>query len=277
MRNLLNFLLKYSAWILFIVYATASCVLLFQYNPYQHHVWLTSANVVSAGIYGTASNVTSYFALRDINDDLQRRNTNLELEVLSLRKQVRQYQEQLQADTVTMDSSLARYSFILAHVINNSVNRPHNYITLEKGENDGVRPEMGVVDQNGVVGIVNVVGPHASRVISLLNPNLRLSCKVKGQDYVGSLVWDGQSPSEAVLEELPRHGRFHKGDTIVTSGFSTVFPEGVPVGTVIGSDKNHDENFFSLRVKLFTDFSTLSTVRVVSDAMKQELAQVESE
>lgn len=270
-------MLKYSAWILFIIYVTASCVLLFRYNPYQHHVWLTSANVVTAGVYGTASNVTSYFALRDINEDLQRRNSNLELEVLSLRKQVRQYQEQLQADTVTMDSALARYSFVLAHVINNSVNRPHNFITIEKGEKDGIRPEMGVVDQNGVVGIVNVVGAHASRVISLLNPNLRLSCKVKGQDYVGSLVWDGQSPSEALLEELPRHGKFHKGDTIVTSGYSTVFPEGVPVGTVLGSDRNHDENFFSLRVKLFTDFSTLSTVRVVSDGMKQELAEVERE
>lgn len=277
MRNLLNFLLKYSAWILFAIYVTASCILLFQYNPYQHHVWLTSANMVSAGVYGVASNVTSYFALRDINEDLQRRNSNLELEVIALRHQLQQYKEEIAADTVKMDSALMRYSFILAHVINNSVSRPHNYITIEKGELDGIKPEMGVVDQNGVVGIVNVVGPHASRVISLLNPNLRLSCKVKGHDYVGSLVWDGLNPSEAVLEELPRHGKFHKGDTIVTSGYSTVFPEGVPVGTVIGSHKGQDENFFSLKVKLFTDFSTLSTVRVISDGMKQELMEVEKE
>lgn len=277
MRNLLNFLLKYSAWILFALYVTASCVLLFQHNPYQHHVWLTSANMVSAGMYEVASNVTSYFSLRDINEDLQRRNSSLELEVISLRRQLIQLREEIAADTVKLDSALSRYSFILAHVINNSINRPHNYITIEKGALDGIEPEMGVVDQNGVVGIVNVVGPHSSRVISLLNPNLRLSCKLKGQDYVGSLVWDGVKSTEAVLEELPRHGKFHKGDTIVTSGFSTVFPEGVPVGTVIGSHNDHDENFYSLRIKLFTDFSTLSTVRVISDGMKEELLEVEKE
>ena len=155
--------------------------------------------MVSAGIYGAAGNVTSYFSLRDINEDLQRRNTNLELEVLNLRRQLREYSEALQAQNMVVDSALSSYSFILAHVINNSVSRPHNYITIEKGEMDGIEPEMGVVDQNGVVGIVNVVGPHASRVISLLNPNLRLSCKVKGHDYVGSLVWDGKDCREAVL------------------------------------------------------------------------------
>ncbi len=277
MRNLLNFLLRYSAWLLFIVYATAACILLFNSNPFQHHVWLTSANMVSEGIYGAASNVTSYFALRDINEDLQRRNSNLELEVLNLRRQLREYSEVLQADSVVVDSALSSYSFILAHVINNSVSRPHNYITIEKGSLDGIEPEMGVVDQNGVVGIVNVVGPHASRIISLLNPNLRLSCKVKGHDYVGSLIWDGEDYQEAVLEELPRHAVYARGDTVITSGYSTVFPEGVPVGVVIDGDRDHDENFFSLRVRLFTDFSTLSTVRVVRNSMRDEIMAIERE
>ena len=133
------------------------------------------------------------------------------------------------------------------------------------------------MDQNGIVGIVNVVGDHTARLISVLNPYLRLSCKVKGESQVGSLVWDGKNPGEAVLEELPKHAKFVKGDTIVTSGFSSVFPEGVPVGTILSGSRDREDNFYSLRIKLFTDFSTLSTVRVIRDNMREELREVEKD
>ena len=207
-------------------------MLLFRNSPYQHHVFLTSANSVVSGVYSASSSVTAYFNLKGINEDLQRRNTDLELEVLNLKRTIDFYREKEYADSVPVDSSLQRYSFITAHVINNTITKSHNYITLNKGTEDGLRPEMGVVDQNGVVGIVNVVGPHSARVISLLNPFLRLSCKVKGHNHVGSLVWQGNDYTYAILEELPRHAEFQNGDTIVTSGYSTVFPEGVPVGVV---------------------------------------------
>lgn len=276
MNNLLNFLVKFSAWILFIIYVCVSCWLLFQDNPYQHSLYITSANGISSGIYKAANSVTSYFSLREINYDLQRNNAELEMQVLNLRNQLRKYRELEYADSVKVSPVLQRYSFNIAHVINNSVSHPYNYITIDKGYNDGIRPEMGVIDQNGVVGIVNVVGPHSARVISLLNKKLRISCKINKSQQVGSLVWDGRSPLTAVLEELPRHATFHRGDTIVTSGFSTTFPEGVPVGVVAGQMKNYDDNFYALQVKLFTDFSTLSTVRIISDAMKPELQALEA-
>lgn len=275
MRNLINFLFRYSAWILFIIYTVASCVLLFRNSPYQHHVFLTSANSVVSGVYSASSSVTAYFNLKGINEDLQRRNTDLELEVLNLKRTIDFYREKEYADSVPVDSSLQRYSFITAHVINNTITKSHNYITLNKGTEDGLRPEMGVVDQNGVVGIVNVVGPHSARVISLLNPFLRLSCKVKGHNHVGSLVWQGNDYTYAILEELPRHAEFQNGDTIVTSGYSTVFPEGVPVGVVEEGMKEHDENFYALKVRLFTDFVTLSTVRVIRDEMTDEINDLE--
>ncbi len=277
MSELLKFFVKYSSWFLFALYIVAGCALLFARNPYQHHVYLTSANSISSAVYKTTNNVTSYFSLREINEDLQHRNSDLELEIYKLKEVIRDYQEQVYADTMTVDSALTRYQFLIAHVINNSINRSHNYITIEKGRLDGVEPEMGVMDQNGIVGIVNVVGDHTARLISVLNPYLRLSCKVKGEDQVGSLVWDGRDPSEAILEELPKHAKFVKGDTIVTSGYSSVFPEGVPVGTIITGSRDREDNFYTLRIKLFTDFSTLSTVRVIRDKMKDELTTVEKE
>lgn len=277
MREILNFIIRSSNWILFAVYVMASCALLCTSNPYQHFVYLTSAGNVASGVYGVSNSVTGYFALRDINEDLQLRNAALEMEVLGLKEQLRDYRLRLYADTMQADTVLSRYSFIIANVINNSVNRPYNYITIQKGEADGVRPEMGVVDQNGVVGIVNVTGPHTARVISVLNPYFRQLCKVKGSEHVGTLQWDGKDPHTALLEELPKHLVFHTGDTIVTSGYSSAFPEGVPVGTVIGAVKDNDDNFYSLRVKLFTDFSTLSTVRVVDDSFTEELKTVEQD
>lgn len=277
MHNLLSFLVRYSSWILFTIYALISCSLLFKSNPYQHALYLTSANSISSGVYNTSNGITSYFNLRDINYDLQRNNAELERQVLNLKAEIRRYHELEYEDSVKVDPSLERYSFYIAHVINNSVSRPHNYITIDKGSEDGIRPEMGVIDQNGVVGIVNVVGPHSARIISLLNNRLRISCKIKESQHIGSLVWDGRSPQAAVLEELPRHATFHKGDTIVTSGYSTTFPEGVPVGTVAGVMRNYDDNFYALSVKLFTDFSTLSTVRIIADNMKDELEALEAQ
>lgn len=277
MNELLKFFVKYSSWFLFMIYVAAGCALLFSSNPFQHHVYLTSANVVSSEVYRGANSITSYFSLRDINEDLQRRNSDLELEIYRLKEQLRAADQKLYADTMTVDSALSRYHFIIADVINNSINHTHNYITIEKGRLDGIEPEMGVMDQNGIVGIVNVVGDHTARLISVLNPYLRLSCKVKGAAQVGSLVWDGKDPGEAILEELPKHARFVKGDTVVTSGYSTVFPEGVPIGTILSGQRDREDNFYTLRVKLFTDFSTLSTVRVIRDNMKQELQTVEKE
>lgn len=277
MRNLLNFLIGHSAWFVFALYVVLSCVMLFRNNPYQHHVYLTSAGKIAATVYGTANSITGYFHLREINEDLQQRNATLENEVIGLRNRLREANDMLMTDSASIDSAISDFSFIIAHVINNSITRPHNYITLNRGAIDGIKPEMGVVDQNGVVGIVNVTGEHTSRVISLLNSDLRLSCKVKGNDAFGSLVWDGRNPREAVLEELPRHVQFEMGDTVITSGYSVVFPEGIPVGIILSRHKDDDDNFYSLRVRLLSDFTTLSTVRVLENAFKEEIKLIETD
>lgn len=272
MRELLNFFLRNSKWLVFAGYVIVSCMLLFTGNPYQHHVWLTSASTMTSAVYDVTGNVTAYFNLRANNDDLNRRNAALQSRVIALEEMLQRSNEaEAAADTTLIPPVLRHYDFIVAHVVNNSVSRPHNYITVNKGAADGVKPEMGVIDQNGVVGIVNVVTDHHARLISLLNPNFRLSCKIKGNESFGSLVWDGDDPRYMLLEELPRHTKYHNGDTVVTSGYSSVFPEGIPVGVITRAKTGHNENFFTLKVRLLSDFSKLNNVQIVVNNFAEEL------
>ena len=274
MREVLDFIRHYSTWFVFTFYVLLSLLLLFRNNPYQHHVYVTSAGAVTASVYGTVNNVTSYFGLREINDGLQQHVSDLETELLSLREELSTYQEA--ADTLSFRGQ-SGYKFIVARVINNSISKPHNFITIDAGAEEGIKPEMGVIDHNGVVGVINVVGKHHSRVISLLNPDLHLSCKLKGKEFFGSLVWDGENCTEALLEEMPKHGNYAKGDVVVTSGFSAIFPKDIKVGKVIAITPDPDGTFVTLRVKLSTDFARLSTVRVIENCSLNDIKSVEPE
>lgn len=276
MKEFFEFFRRYSKWLVLLIYVALSCALLFNGDPYRHHLWLTSASTVSGAIYKVGHNITSFFSLREVNDDLNRRNAVLEAEVQNLKEQINTMRLAGFTDTMPTPDSVAHFNFIVANVINNSIHHAQNYLTVDKGTLDGVRPEMGVIDHSGVVGTVSAVGPHFARVISLLNPNFRLSCKIKNSDNFGSLVWDGNSPSEALLEELPRHTVFQPGDTVVTSGYSAVFPAGLHVGTIMPDNREHNENFFTLRIKLFADFSRLSNVQIVVDNYRDELVAVEA-
>ena len=271
MNELFGLILRHSKWLVFTIYVVIGCMLLFNGDPYRQHVFMTSAGRMASTVYKGANNVTSYFDLREINDDLNRRNAELQAEIVRLQETIDALHEANYNDTLALDSGVRHFDFIVAHVINNSISHPFNYLTINKGSADGVRPELGVIDRNGVVGIVSTTGAHSARVISLLNPHFRLSCKIKRSDYFGSLVWDGENPGEALLEELPRHTVYQPGDTIVTSGYSAVFPSGLPVGTVVEAESDRNQNFFTLRIKLLADFTTLGNVQVVVNNQADEL------
>jgi len=270
-NELFGFIVRHSKWLVFAFFVTISCTLLFNDDPYRRHVFMTSAGRMAATVYKGANNVTSYFDLREINGDLNRRNAELQAEIVRMQETIDRLREQNFTDTLALDSGVRHFDFIVAHVINNSISHPFNYLTINKGSSDGIKPELGVIDRNGVVGIVSTTGAHSARVISLLNPHFRLSCKIKRSDYFGSLVWDGANPSQALLEELPRHTVFEPGDTIVTSGYSAVFPSGLPVGVIIGADTDRNQNFFTLRVRLLADFTTLGNVQVVINNQAEEI------
>lgn len=269
MRNLIDFILKYSSAFVFTILFVFSIALLVSNGRFHSSVWFTSANAVSNKIYGIGNGISSYFNLRSINTSLQKSNAQLENEVLNLRYQLRQYQSL--ANDSANHAATKRFDYILGTVLNNSTRHPRNYFTIDKGEKDGVRPGMGVVDQNGIVGIVNVTGDNSARIISILNTSQRVSVKLKDSGMVGTLVWKANDPTVAYVEEIPRHTVFKVGDSIVTSGYSTSFPADLPVGTVLGRIRAENDNFYILKIKLSGDFNTLSTVRVLKDYYKSEL------
>lgn len=279
MRKLLDFLVRKRHWFLFILLEIVSLVLIYRNNAYQRNIIFSSANVVTGHLASVSGYVASYLNLRDINKELLERNGQLEMELLELQDQL----EMMRADTTHFagyapDSTEAfPYSFVLADVVNNSFSHLSNYITVNKGRKDGVEPDMGVVSDKGVVGVISTVSDHFAVVLPLLNPKFRLSCKVLGSSYFGSMVWNGRNARFANLEELPRHVTFKKGDTIVTSGYSAVFPAGIVVGQVADFEKQRDDNFYSLEVELATNFQALNNVRIIKSYRQAERLQIEQE
>ncbi|MBX9189667.1 rod shape-determining protein MreC [Bacteroides sp. K03] len=276
MRNLLNFLLKYNYWFLFILLEVVCFVLLFRFNNYQQSVYFTSANVVTGKVYEVSGSISSYFHLKSVNEDLLDRNMLLEQQITNLENALREYQ----VDSLVVNSirnlDNKDYQLFKAHVIRNSLNQADNYITLDKGSSSGIRPEMGVVDGNGVVGIVYKTSPNYSLVISVLNSKSSISCKIVGSEYFGYLKWEHGDSRYAYLKDLPRHAEFNLGDTVVTSGYSTVFPAGVMVGTVDDMSDSNDGLSYLLKIKLATDFGKLSDVRVIARTGQMEQQELEN-
>ncbi len=270
MRNILNFIIRYSKWFVFTFYVLMSCILLVDNNVYQQSVYLTSANMVTGGVYSVWSQLTGYFHLKSINESLQATNAELQNQVLNLKSQLAELKS-VRDDSLFNKNARDRFGYVTAVVVNNNTRHPKNFFTINRGRHDGIAPGMGVVDQNGIVGIVNVTGDHMSRVISLLNETQRFSVKLKDTNFIGSMTWRGKDASIGYVEEIPRHAKYQIGDTIVTSGYSTSFPEGLTVGTVLNRVRSQDDSFFTLKIKLSSDFKALSTVRVIKDIYKNEI------
>jgi rod shape-determining protein MreC len=216
--------------------------------------------------------------LKTINFDLIQRIAILEQELRNSKQEIEVLSELVHPMNVRHFEITYPdvYSFFPARVVNNQIARmDNNYITLNKGILAGVREDMGVLSPTGIVGVVVSVSPHFSKVIPILNPKYQPNCKIKGTNFSGTLSWDGKDSQYTSLKELPQHSVFNIGDTIVTSGFSAVFPEGVLVGTIEDTFKKKGENYNSLKVKLFTNFNALSEVLVVVYALKDEQLSIE--
>jgi rod shape-determining protein MreC len=222
------------------------------------------------GYLSKMASLGDYFELRKENTFLQQEINLLYNECLN-----RNYYE-LPNQALSDTSSISVFHYFPARVIDNSTNKQYNYITLNKGEKDSIRPEMGVISKHGIVGIVNSVSENYASVISLLNRKFHTSAKILKNGYYGPLSWKGGSYNKALLNEIPHHVDIEVGDTIVTSGYSDYFPEGLTIGYV-ESFKLKDGNFYELTVKLSTDFKNLTYVQVIKNDRKEEIQVLEKE
>ncbi|TRX63991.1 rod shape-determining protein MreC [Carboxylicivirga sp. M1479] len=258
MRNFIRFIIKYHFTILFFIIEAVSLLLVINYNAYQRSSFLSSSSSVSGGILKRYSAGSEYLMLRDINEDLARENAYLRSRLPESFRASRDY-----FNLVNDSTSMQEYIYRSARVINNSTHRRFNYLTLNKGRLNGIEPEMGVISNKGAVGIVKNVSDNYSTVISIINTRLKISAKLKESGFFGSLEWDGTSYQHVYLLDIPRHANVSVGDLVVTSGYSSIFPEGILLGNVEDVELDKGASFYRIRVKLSVDFKNLSFVEVI--------------
>lgn len=270
MNNLFDFILRYISWFVFLICEIISLVLLFTYNNYQGSIWMSSANVVTGKVYEVNAGVEQFFSLTDINEQLSKRNLYLEQRVQDLTSQIAAKTGDSALMKLENYELMKKFNLISAKVVSNSISKRDNLITIDKGEADGVRKDMGVACGYGVVGIVFMTGSHYSVVMPILNSNSSISCTINKRGYFGYLHWTGGNSRIAFMDEVPRHAHFNLYDKVVTSGYSSVFPPGIEIGKIIHVYNSSDGLSYRCMVELSTNFAKLRDVSIIDDAQMKE-------
>lgn len=271
MHNLLDFLRKYNYVFLFLLLEILSLTLLFRFNSFHGSVWFSAANSAVAKVNRVYGDVNYFIHLQDVNRELTTQNIALQAETEKLRQALYDATRDSTQTEKVMAEKLKGYELIPATVVSNSSERTNNYLVIDRGERDGVRPEMGVIGGGGVVGIVYLTGPNYSLVIPITNRKSSISCRVRGQNYFGYLQWDGSSLRRAYVDDIPRYAKVEKGQVVETSGFSAVFPPGIFVGRVRERRNSTDGQSYRIDITLGTNFANLRDVSVVSTPYKAEI------
>jgi len=241
-------------------------------NNYQNSKFFNYSNFLVGNFYATVHNINDYFHLKDVNKELAEQNARLQANNIS--SFVKVYGRTYEINDTAYHQT---YMYSAAKVVNNSTNKRQNYITIDKGELNGVSAEMGVISAQGVVGIVKNVSKNFGSVMSILHDKNKLSAKIKKSGYYGSLVWEGNNYREAQLKDIPNHVKLVVGDTVVTTGYSSIFPENVLIGTVQEFDLPEGNNFYNITIRFAVDFKNLSHVYVVRSLQKEEKEKLETE
>jgi rod shape-determining protein MreC len=271
MQTLFLLIYRYRSFLIFVFLEVIAAWLITNNNSYQGALFFNSANAFTGRVNQTSSDVSGYFSLTNVNTDLAEENAFLRRELARLSLQA---QGNRKADSVLLDSN--QYVFVPAEIINKSTNRLLNFVTIDKGKEDGVMPDMGIMGQNGIVGKVKDVSDHYATAYTLIHTNLLTSVYHKASGAFASVQWDGIDPLRTKLMFLPRHVEINIGDSILTSGFNAVFPPDMLVGIVTAADLADNAVFYNADVALATDFASLKHVyfiknygRIEKDSLEQ--------
>jgi rod shape-determining protein MreC len=269
MQRLFDFLYSYRAFLFFVLLETISVWLIVKNNNYQGSAFFNSSNYYAANILKTKSDINEYFNLKEVNAQLAQENARLN-NALTFEHQKKNLYIEKKSDSLKTH----QFEFIAAKVINVSSRRANNYLTINKGTDDSVREFMGVVSPQGLVGRVKKSSEHFSTVISLLHDRMYISSKIKTKNIDGTIGWDGKNPRIVNLRHVPIHHTVAKGDTVITSGYNAIYPEGIMIGIVQKSEINERAEY-EIDVLLSTDFSTLTYVYVINNKLKPEIDSLE--
>ena len=272
MRNLFIFLARYHAFFLFLLLEALCIYLIIRSKTYHHSFFISSSNVVTGRIYDAYDNVTEYFYLKAVNDSLMAENARLRSDLRSA----------FTLDTTnqfSVNDTLLRqvYEYLPAKVINSTINEYNNYITLNRGSMHGIERGMGVIHSEGIVGKVINVSEHYSAVMSILHKDSRISSKIMPSGARGTLMWTGTDPTVGSLEYVSQPVKMKIGDTVVSTAASTIFPEGIPVGTIKSFELKSGSNFYEIELNLLTPLNNLQYVYVVNHLYKEEQLKLEEE
>ncbi len=270
MKNILGFINKYHFIVLFFLLESLAITFSINSNKRRYAIVMNSSNNITSAIYTGSFRFKEYLDLRTQNNKLLRENTTLKNERLSAYK-LDTSKYFLMHDTVLVQ----QYSYISGQVIKNSILRKNNFITLTKGRKQGIEPDMAVVSSIGVIGIVTNVSENYSVALSVLNSKIGISAKMSKNDYFGSIVWEGDNYREVKFEGIPNHIDISQGDTIVTSGYSAIFPEGLFIGTIIGFEKNNQDNFYTIDVQLMEDFNSIKNIFFIKNLLRKEQLELQ--
>ena len=263
MGNLLQFIRKNHVLLLFILLEICAFLMIVQNNHFQRVAFINSTNVVTANTFQTLSNWKNYFSLKSANEQLALENAKL--------KTLISYKSP--NDTI---ASLLPKQYIPAMVINNSVAKRNNYLTLDKGAKHGVEKGMGVVTPSGVVGIIKEVSEHFSSVLSVLHGKSKTSVVLQHSHYFGSLEWKGGNYQNAVVNDIPSHVELNIGDTIISSGYSSIYPADIPIGTISRINTKPHKNFHQIDIQFLEDFKQLKYVYITEGVLSNEVQELEN-
>jgi rod shape-determining protein MreC len=258
MQTLIKILLRYSNFLVFIALEVAAFMLVFQNNAAPRSSMLSTANSVIAWQNEQVSAVVAYFSLRAQNEQLAAENVALRNQLAAI-------------DSLRPEGAI-RYA--TAKVVQMTTDQLHNYLTIDKGSKDGIVRGQGVRNSDGVVGIIRTVGPHYSVVLPIIHTQTQISCRFTKNDYIGILQWNGEDNRFASLTDVGAHMMVNPGDTIVTSGLSPVFPEGIPVGIVENSYLKQGDSYHTIKIRLNTNFKRLKYVEVVQNAHQAQMEEL---